>query len=263
MVLRGSMALELALLLMVASAAGHRLSQPRSRTVVCLARKPDDTAGRGFGAVPEKARPEKTPGKAKSPPPAASQQGLVDDSRAASESRGRAALERLRRDYGAPAPPPRGMQLTPEELEPLSPEAGVMPEAVSNRMLRRVVPFAGLPVFGSVVVFGGFWFANTQLGYDLPPSMVAYSTQALLLLSFAGITYGVMSTSWDEEEEGTLLGFKEAARNTKLALGDAKQAQAAAVAEVAEEIAQEEAAAKGIIMSKKALEKQQGGGDRR
>ena len=113
----------------------------------------------------------------------------------------------------------------------MDPEAGVMPAVVSDRMLKRIIPFAGLPVAGSFVLFGGFWFANTQLGYDLPPSVVAYSTQALLLLSFAGITYGVMSTSWDEEEEGSALGFTEFVRNVKMARGDSEQRRAAPIAQ--------------------------------
>ena len=32
--------------------------------------------------------------------------------------------------------------------------------------------------------------------------------QAMLILSFAGITWGVLSTSWDEEVEGSLLGVE-------------------------------------------------------
>lgn len=237
----------------------------RASTASCSAKsKRSATAGRGFGAPspqePRSSKPTSSPPGVKAVPPSAQPTTLpsaaIDDSRTASEARGRAALDRLRQEGGSSASPPteRKMVLTPEELEPVSPDAGVMPQAVSDRMLRRVVPFAGLPVAGSVVLFGGFWFANTQLGYDLPPSIVAYSTQALLLLSFAGITYGVMSTSWDEGDEGSLLGFTEAARNTKMALGDAKAAQAEAKAGYMEA----DAAAEGVYMSKAALEKAKG-----
>ena len=48
-------------------------------------------------------------------------------------------------------------------------------------------------------------FATTQLELDVPPTIVAYATQAMLLLSFGGITYGVMSTQLDEEAEQALL----------------------------------------------------------
>ena len=65
-----------------------------------------------------------------------------------------------------------------------------MPQAVSDRMLARVVPFATLPVGGAFLAFVGFWFANTQLDLDITPQIVAYTTQALFLLGFGGITYG-------------------------------------------------------------------------
>ena len=88
-----------------------------------------------------------------------------------------------------------------------------MPQAVSARMLARVVPFAALPVGGAFLAFVGFWFANTQLDLDITPQIVAYTTQALFLLGFGGITYGVMSTSWDEADEGSGLGLDEAKSN--------------------------------------------------
>ena len=124
--------------------------------------------------------------------------------------------------------------LTPEELEPMDPSAGVMPQVVSDRMLARVVPFAGLPIFFAVVIFAGFFYANTQLELDLPPQIVAYTTQACVLLSFAGITWGVMSTSWDEEVEGSVLGFEQVGRNVNLMRGGEEQRREEAKLEFAE-----------------------------
>lgn len=131
----------------------------------------------------------------------------------------------------------------------MDPTAGVMPEVVSQRMLRRVVPFAALPVFGGVLTFGAFYYANVQLELDVPPTIVAYATQALLLLSFAGITYGVMSTSWDEEVDGTLLGTENLKRNFDLMRGteSARQAEAKLANEEAE--AEEE----GILLGQSGL----------
>jgi len=128
-----------------------------------------------------------------------------------------------------------------------------MPQVVSDRMLRRVVPFAGLPIFGAVVVFAGFYYANTQLELDLPPHSVAYITQALVLLSFAGITWGVMSTSWDEEVEGSWLGAEQVGRNFDLMRGG----EAARREEARVEFAEDDAAKDGVVMNRAQLAKQQ------
>jgi len=133
-----------------------------------------------------------------------------------------------------------------------TPSAGVMPQVVSDRMLSRVVPFAGLPIFLAFVIFAGFYYANTQLELDLPPQIVAYATQACVLLSFAGITWGVMSTSWDEEIEGSFLGFEQVGRNVALMRGDENARREQAKMDFAEA----DAAKDGVIMSRQQLDKQ-------
>ena len=206
---------------------------PASTTVSSLRCAADDgsTTGRGFGgggmatgkagkdvkgSKASKSRAESSSSPSVSMASAVTDAGVGNADRRGAEERGRAIMEQMRKEAGAqPADPfkKKGLALTPEELAPLDPTTGVMPEVVSQRMLKRVVPFAGLPVFGGLLTFVGFYYANTQLELDLPPQIVAFTTQALLLLSFAGITYGVMSTSWDENEEGSLLGWENVGPN--------------------------------------------------
>jgi hypothetical protein len=179
-----------------------RLAAVSRRSAVRCAADGDSTAGRGFGAASKKkGRAPKAGKPAKRSTPIAPVTAGGDMQEA--EERGRRALEAMRLESGSqPANPFKrsGPALTEEEASPIDPSAGVMPEAVSQRILNRVVQFAALPVVGGGLVFVGFFYANTALDLDLPPQIVAYATQACLLLSFAGITYGVMSTSWDEVE---------------------------------------------------------------
>ena len=130
----------------------------------------------------------------------------------------------------------------------------VMPEVIADRMLGRIVPFAAAPIGLAVLVFIGFFIANTQLNMDLPPMYVAYATQACLLLSFAGITYGVMSTNLDEEAEQTLLGTE----NVQKAIDNMRGAEDSRIAEAKMEEEEENALKGGILLSNKAKAKRDG-----
>mmetsp|Transcript_68262 Transcript_68262/g.181690 ORF Transcript_68262/g.181690 Transcript_68262/m.181690 type:complete len:260 (+) Transcript_68262:18-797(+) len=221
----------------------------------------EPTAGKGFGA-PQKPAPSaparKAGAPAAAPVPVVQQSVAEEEGLAGAEQRGRLALEKLRAESGqkpiALKRSKRGPALTPEELEPMDPSAGVMPQVVSDRMLNRVVPFAGLPILLGACIFAGFFYANTQLELDLPPSIVAYTTQLCVLLSFAGITWGVMSTSWDEEIEGSFLGAEQVGRNFDLMRGGEDQRREQAKLEFAEA----DAAKDGVIMNRQQLAKKRG-----
>ena len=82
---------------------------------------------------------------------------------------------------------------------------------------------------------------------DLPPQIVAIATQGLFALSVAGIKWGVMSTSWAEEEEGSLVGAEQFGKNVAMM----RDGLARGRAETAEVYAERDAADEGIIMSKR------------
>mmetsp|Transcript_66474 Transcript_66474/g.110537 ORF Transcript_66474/g.110537 Transcript_66474/m.110537 type:complete len:261 (+) Transcript_66474:72-854(+) len=242
------------LLLLLATAAGLRspaaLGPKLTSKMLLRCAERGETAGRGFGATKQKSalKNEQAVGQTSRP------EQTENEENAASIARGRQTLEKMRRAAGedvSSKPTTLRQQLTKEELEPIDPTSNVMPEVVADRMLKRIVPFAGIPVLGAFALFSGFWYANTQLGLDLPPSIVAYSTQALFFLSFAGISWGVMSTSWDEAEEGSLLGTEEVSKNTRAMQDGLSSARADAAALYAEN----DAADEGIIMSKRALQR--------
>jgi len=193
----------------------------------------DGSSGQGFGSskpapAPKKKKKNAAAAAARSvaqrstnSPAASPTTSSVDDpSLLTAEERGRRALEAMRKNSGSDPNlqlKKKGMQLTPEEMEP-EPDS-TMPQAVADRMLSRIIPFAALPVVGGVLLFIAFYVANTQLELDVPPTIVAYATQAMLLLSFGGITYGVMSTQLEEEGEQTTLGTSNIKRNLDIMRG--------------------------------------------
>eukprot|EP00551_Chaetoceros_affinis_P000679 CAMPEP_0203642932 /NCGR_PEP_ID=MMETSP0088-20131115/8354_1 /ASSEMBLY_ACC=CAM_ASM_001087 /TAXON_ID=426623 /ORGANISM="Chaetoceros affinis, Strain CCMP159" /LENGTH=289 /DNA_ID=CAMNT_0050498929 /DNA_START=1 /DNA_END=870 /DNA_ORIENTATION=+ len=89
------------------------------------------------------------------------------------------------------------------------PDAAVIPEQVAQRMGRRMLPFVGIPLFGVMGTFIVFWYLATYRNLEFQPALVAFSTIGVLGVSLLGITYSVMSASWDPEVEGSLIGAEE------------------------------------------------------
>jgi hypothetical protein len=92
----------------------------------------------------------------------------------------------------------------------VDPNAAVIPERVASRMGKRMLPFVGIPLFGSMGAFVLFWYLATYQNLEFQPAMVATTTVAFLVLGLLGITYSVMSASWDPDgPEGSALGLEE------------------------------------------------------
>ncbi len=84
-----------------------------------------------------------------------------------------------------------------------------IPESVSNRMLRRMLAFSGIPtVLGVLTFFVSYYLVVNQV-VDLPSYFVLLVTLGCFGLGVVGLTYGVLSASWDEDRPGTWLGLDE------------------------------------------------------
>lgn len=94
-----------------------------------------------------------------------------------------------------------------------SPDSAVIPERVAQRMGKRMLPFVGIPLFGVMGAFITFWYLATYKNYEFQPALVAFSTIGILGAGLLGITYSVMSASWDENEDGSALGVDEFKKN--------------------------------------------------
>jgi len=116
-----------------------------------------------------------------------------------------------------------------------------IPEDVAQRMGKRMLPFVGLPLFLGMGAFVSFWYLATYKNMEFQPALVAGSTIGILVVGLLvrtiimklfeppqnfglmshtfhlppaqGITYSVMSASWDPEREGSFLGTEEFKRN--------------------------------------------------
>jgi hypothetical protein len=53
------------------------------------------------------------------------------------------------------------------------PGAAAIPERVAQRMGKRMFPFVGLPLIGSMASFVGFWYMATYKDMEFQPAIVA------------------------------------------------------------------------------------------
>jgi hypothetical protein len=85
-----------------------------------------------------------------------------------------------------------------EDILAADPSVGAVPELVADRMIRRIAFFFGLPVFGGLSIFVGAFFVSKKYDVFIPPGVIAYATQAPFVLGLIGISYAILSSSWDE-----------------------------------------------------------------
>ncbi|XP_057786628.1 protein PAM68, chloroplastic-like [Salvia miltiorrhiza] len=100
-----------------------------------------------------------------------------------------------------------------EEEEEDEREEGVIPEIVTNRMMSRMGLSVGIPLFIGLLFFPFFYYLKVGLKIDVPtwvPFIVSFVFFGTALL---GVSYGIVSASWDPLREGSLLGWTEAKKN--------------------------------------------------
>jgi Photosynthesis affected mutant 68 len=86
--------------------------------------------------------------------------------------------------------------------------ASRIPDVVGKRMITRSVILSGTPTVLGMLVFIGSYFAITH-GIKLPNVLVLLVSMGCLGLGVLGLSYGILSASWEEHQEGTWLGLAE------------------------------------------------------
>jgi hypothetical protein len=74
-------------------------------------------------------------------------------------------------------------------------------------MARRVAVFTGLPSLAGMGVFVLSYVLVTRGIADIPPGVTLTGSGAFFLLGLAGLSFGVLSTSW-EPQPGSLVGLE-------------------------------------------------------
>lgn len=83
-----------------------------------------------------------------------------------------------------------------------------IPDAVANRMARRIAIATGLPTLLGMGVFVASYVLVSRQILDIAPSATLLASGACFLLGLLGLSYGVLSASW-EDTPGSWLGIEQ------------------------------------------------------
>jgi len=108
--------------------------------------------------------------------------------------------------FGSPPPAP------PARAAATKPRARVIPDAVAGRMARRIVIATGIPSVLGMGVFIGSYLLVSRGVLDIPPVVTLVTSGACFLLGLLGLSYGVLSASW-EDAPGSLIGSEQIVLN--------------------------------------------------
>lgn len=84
-----------------------------------------------------------------------------------------------------------------------------IPQVVSQRMLRRIGIFSGIPSSLAIVTFIVSYIVVSHAWFKLPNSAVVLVSMGFFGLGVLGLSYGVLSASWDEETPGSIWGWEQ------------------------------------------------------
>jgi len=112
-----------------------------------------------------------------------------------------------------PAPAPSQTDSKKDKQTTTSRESMAVPDVVSKRMVRRMALLCGIPTVLGIATFFVSYLLITNLGVKLPNVAVILVSMGFFGLGVLGLSYGVLSASWDEDIPGTKLGWQEFTTN--------------------------------------------------
>ena len=93
---------------------------------------------------------------------------------------------------------------------------GGIPKYVANRMARMIFFTAGIPTIMGMSVFVLSYIIVTKNIAEIPPSSTIAISALFFLLGLAGLSFGILSASWDKEP-GSFFGIENIPMNIQRA----------------------------------------------
>ena len=91
-----------------------------------------------------------------------------------------------------------------------------IPKYVADRMARRIFFTTGIPTILGMSVFVVSYIIVTRNIAEIPPSSTIAISAMFFLLGLAGLSYGILSASWDKEP-GSFFGIENIPMNIQRA----------------------------------------------
>ncbi len=104
---------------------------------------------------------------------------------------------------------------TPNIVNKNTSNSGI-PKYVADRMARRIFFTTGIPTILGMSVFVVSYIIVTKNIAEIAPSATIAISALFFLLGLAGLSYGILSASWDKEP-GSFLGLENIPLNIKRA----------------------------------------------
>lgn len=101
-----------------------------------------------------------------------------------------------------------------------------IPPAVANRMARRIAVATGIPTVLGMASFIISYLVVSRGLLEIPPVVTLVTSGGFFLLGVLGLSYGVLSASW-EDAPGTRLGLEQIGKNVGRLRGAFKRPPAA------------------------------------
>ena len=100
-------------------------------------------------------------------------------------------------------------------INPKKKTSGI-PKYVADRMARRIFFTAGIPTIMGMSVFVVSYIIVTRNIAEIPPSSTIAISALFFLLGLAGLSFGILSASWDKEP-GSFFGIENIPMNIQRA----------------------------------------------